>query len=125
MGKGLLSCLEKRDLLNQSAVSIDKLFHWGAAFEEEGLLSDALDFYERANASDALERLLLVAHDEGDAFLYGRILKALGREAAPEEWISLGKKAGEFGKDAFAREAFKRGGLQEPAMVHPEGQTQP
>lgn len=119
MGKGLLSCLEKRELLNQSAVSVDRLLQWGTAYEEEGLISDALDFYERANASEALERLLIVAHDEGDTFLYGRILKALGREATAGEWVSLGKKAGELGKDAFAREAFKRGGIQEPEVVDP------
>jgi hypothetical protein len=108
----LLTCLEKRELLNQSAVSVDQLLEWGARFEEAGLINDAVDFYERANSSETLEKLLKVVSGEGDAFLYGRILKALGREAAPREWVMLGTKAAELGKEAFAREAFKRGGLE-------------
>jgi hypothetical protein len=108
----LLACLEKRDLLNQSAVSVGELLEWGARYEEEGLLSDAVEFYERASSAEHLERLLLLAREEGDAFLYGRILKALGRESAPEEWIALGRKAEELGKEAYARQAFNRGGLE-------------
>jgi tetratricopeptide (TPR) repeat protein len=108
----LLSCLEKRDLLNQSAVSINKLLEWGAVYEEAGQINDAIDFYERANAAEPLENLLGIACGEGDAFVYGRILKALNREATPQEWISLGEKATEYEKHAFAREAYKRAGLE-------------
>jgi hypothetical protein len=118
MGKvNLLACLEKRDLLNQPAVSVKQLLEWGARYEEEGLINDAVEFYERANSADHLEKLLPVALEEGDAFLYGRILKALGREAVPREWISLGQRAGELGKDAYALEAFKRGGLEKTEEV--------
>jgi tetratricopeptide (TPR) repeat protein len=120
----LLSCLEKRDLLNQSAVSVDKLMGWGARYEEAGQINDAVDFYERANAAGPLEALLEVARDDGDAFLYGRVLKALGRDAPAEEWILLGEKARELGKHAFALEAFKRGGLQEPETEQ-QGEAEP
>lgn len=113
----LLSCLEKRDLLNQSAVSINKLLEWGAVYEEAGMINDAVDFYERANAAEQLGRLLDIAGKEGDAFLFGRILKALNREAAPEEWNSLGEKAEELGKHSFAKEAFKRSGKEAPGEV--------
>jgi hypothetical protein len=116
----LLSCLEKRDLLNQSAVSINRLLEWGAVYEEADLINDAIDFYERANAAEPLEKLLSIAREEGDAFVYGRILKALNREATPQEWISLGEKAAEFGKHAFAQEAFKRGGLETVGAVKSE-----
>ncbi len=113
LGKAnLLACLEKRDLLNRSAVSVKEFLEWGARFEQEGLLSDAVDFYERARSAENLEKLLLVAREEGDLFLYGRILKALGREAARDEWIALGRKAEEFGKDAYARQALNKGGLE-------------
>lgn len=109
----LLSCLEKNELLNQKAVSIDKLLDWGKRHEESGLINDAADFYERAGAPERLEALLEVARDEGDAFLYGRILKSLGRDAPAADWIAVGEKARELGKEAYSREAFKRGGLQE------------
>ncbi len=111
----MLSCLDKRELLNQSAVSVNKLLEWGPRFEEEGLLNDAVDFYERANATEHLERLLEIAKEEGDAFLYGRILKALDREAPPGEWIALGERARELGKDTYAREAFLKGGIETAA----------
>lgn len=108
----LLSCLEKRDLLNQSAQSVGKLKDWGARYEEAGQVNDAVDFYERAGDSGALENLLPLAITEGDAFLYGRLLRALGRDGLPEDWIALGERATELGKHAYAREAFERGGRQ-------------
>ncbi|MEN6437176.1 MAG: hypothetical protein ABFD97_01200 [Syntrophobacter sp.] len=108
----LHSCLEKRDLLNQSALSVDKLTEWGARYEEAGQFNDAIDFYERASASGALENLLPLAIAEGDAFLYGRLLRALNREGLPEDWAALGQRADELGKQAYAREAFKKSGRQ-------------
>lgn len=122
----LLSCLEKRDLLNQTAVSTDKLLDWGVRYEESGLIHDAVDFYERAGAAERLGPLLEVARNDGDAFLYGRILKALGREAPAGDWIAVGEKAGALGKDAYALEAFKRGGLHTAGTDQPEtGQAEP
>ena len=109
MGRdALLSCLDKRELLNQSPAQAVKLIEWGARYEEAGLPQDAVDFYERANAADALERLLPAAADEGDAFLFGRILKALGREAAEEEWLAVARRAEELGKLSFAQQAASR-----------------
>lgn len=121
----MLNCLEKRELLNQSAVSIDKLLDWGALHEESGLINDAVSFYERAGAVEQLEALMETAVAEGDAFLYGRILKALGREVPAETWIALGKRAEELGKLAYAAQAFKKGGLKteesaEAAKENPE-----
>ncbi len=112
MGRiNLLSCLDKRELLNQSAVSVDKLLKWAVLYEQEGMLSDAVDFYERANAAESLEKLLNVAREEGDTFLVGRILRALNREIPAQEWVSLGERARELGKHAYAREALRRGGI--------------
>ena len=126
MGKsGLLTCLEKRDMLNRSAVSVDQLLKWGRLYEEEGLINDAIDFYEKANSSEALENLLSLSLREGDAFNYARIMKALGRQAPADEWISLGKRAAELGKDAFAREAFKRGGLETAEIAESQERQAP
>lgn len=112
MGRtNLLSCLEKREMLNQTAASVDKLLKWAVLYEQEGMLNDAVDFYERANASESLEKLLNVAREEGDTFLCGRILRALNREIPSQEWISLGERARELGKHAYAREALRRGGI--------------
>ncbi len=113
MGKSdLLTCLEKRDMLNRPAVSAAQLLKWGRRYEEEGLINDAIDFYEKAGSSESLENLFDLALREGDAFIYARVMKALGRQAPADEWICLGNKAAELGKDSFAREAFKRGGME-------------
>ncbi len=126
MGKtGLLTCLEKRDLLNRSAVSVDQLLKWGRLYEEEGLINDAIDFYEKANSTESLENLLSLSLSEGDTFNYARVLKALGRQAPADEWISIGKRAAELGKDAFAREAFKRGGLEPAEMAESQERQAP
>lgn len=121
----MLSSLEKRDLLNRSAVAVSRLVQWGDQYREAGLLNDAIDFYERANDSEALEALRETISEQGDVFLYGRILKALGREASPQEWIDIGEKARGLGKFAFAREAFKRGGLEEAEEEKPEAAAGP
>jgi hypothetical protein len=115
--------LKKRDLLNRPTVSVDQLLKWGNIFEEEGLINDAIDFYVKAEALEPLEKLLPLAQQEGDIFVYARIVRALGREVTAGEWISLGKRAAELGKDAFAREAFKRGGVDTAQEAEIEGET--
>jgi uncharacterized protein YicC (UPF0701 family) len=126
LGKpNLLGCLEKRDLLNRSAVSVDQLVEWGGIFEEQELINDAIDFYIKAGSSEALEKLLPLAHQEGDIFVYTRLLKALGRQVPAEEWISLGKKAAELGKESCAREAFKKGGVETEQEAEVEVQGEP
>jgi len=122
---GLLTCLEKRDMLNRSAVSVDLLLKWGRQHEEEGLINDAIDFYEKANSSESLENLLSLSLQEGDVFNYARIMKTLGRQASADEWISVGKRAAELGKDAFAREAFKRGGLETAEIAESQNRQAP
>ena len=52
-------------------------------------------------------------------------MKALGRQAPADEWISLGKRAAELGKDAFAREAFKRGGLETAEIAESQEKQAP
>jgi hypothetical protein len=108
-------------MLNRSAVSIDRLTEWGRVYEKEGQINDAIDFYAKASATDALEKLLPLVREDGDVFAYGRIVKAIGRAVSAEEWVSLGRRAAELGKDAFAREAFKRGGMETAQEVESQG----
>lgn len=107
-----LGCLEKRDLLNRSAVSTDRLLEWGRIFEQQELINDAVDFYIKAGSSEDLEKLLSAALGDGDVFIYTRLARALGRKVTADEWMSLGKRAAELGKNAYARDAFKKGGVE-------------
>ncbi len=111
--KDFLSCLEKRDLMSQMAASSENLLHWGEKYEQAGRVADAIDFYTKAGAKDALSRLLDKARAEGDLFLMRRLHHALGSVAHAEEWLALARKAEELGKFAFAAEAYRLGGAVE------------
>lgn len=117
-----LSCLIKRDLLNQPVASVENLLSWGQQYEEYGLLHDAVEFYEKAQAKEALFRLLEVAQEEGDTFLFKRVNRILKREPPREEWLSLAKQAEQAGKEAFAAEAHLQLGIEEPEE-QPSGTT--
>jgi hypothetical protein len=109
-----LSCLEKRDLLNQPAASAKSLMEWGEKMERSGLLHDALNFYEKAGARDFIVRIRAIAEEEGDLFLFRRTCRSLGEEPTAEDWVAVGSRAAELGKTAFAAEAFRLAGREEP-----------
>jgi hypothetical protein len=108
-----LSCLEKRDLLNETAVSFETLLSWGEHYEEVGSLYDAVDFYEKAGAREALARLLKKTQDLGNVFLFHRISRIIEHEPNHDEWLALANRAEELGKLAFAAEAYRLGGVAE------------
>lgn len=110
-GSGL-NCLDKRDLLNQHAASVETLVRWGSFFEESSLVHDAVDFYEKAGALEPLGRLMDLAVEEGDLFLFKRVCKALGTEPDAGQWRRVGEKARLHGKLLFAAEAFRQAGVE-------------
>jgi hypothetical protein len=105
-----LGCLEKREILNEAVTAREVLLSWGEHYEEVGSLYDAVDFYEKADAGDALSRLLKKAQDMGNLFLFRRICRILGHDPDRDEWLLLAKRAEELGKLAFAAEAKRLGG---------------
>lgn len=109
-----LSCLEKREMLNEEAASAEVLLSWGEHYEEAGLLYDAVDFYEKADAREALSRLLARARDEGNVFLFRRLGRLLGIEPGSDEWAAVANRAAELGKLAFAAEANRLSGAAVP-----------
>lgn len=104
-GMKRMSCLEKRSLLNRSAVSVDELIAGGRFYEEQGLVHDAVDFYERAEATEELQRLIDSALEDGDFFLFNRLNRLLKRSPREDEWRRLAMRAKELGKDGFAEQA--------------------
>jgi hypothetical protein len=110
-----LSCLAKRDLLNEQSASVEVLLSWAQRFVELELLPDAVDFYEKAGVKDQLRELLKVVQEEGDAFLFKRINRCLGREPEQREWLLLAGYAEQMGKEAFAAEALRQAGMEESA----------
>lgn len=125
MGRGTLNCLEKRDLLNHSAVSVETLRRWGERCESEGFVHDAVDFYEKSGASEALRRLLENARQTGDFFLFSRVHRALKTEPDENDLLKIAKQAEMLGKHTFASQIYRHMGREVPREdeegVDPDG----
>jgi hypothetical protein len=114
-GKKLLSCLKKRDLLNSDRATSSELIKLGQSYLQEGLISDCIDFFEKAEHFEGLIQLKEKCAAEGDYFLYQRLAKILQDPPSPEEWTQLGDKALGLGKLMFARFAYKQADNDEKA----------
>ncbi len=110
-GKNSLSCMEKRNLLNQPAVSTEVLRSWGDRFFQMAHWNDAIDFYEKVNERQALEKILEVAKEEGDLFLFNRVCRALNMEPEKKDLQELAQQAEALGKERFASDALKQAGV--------------
>lgn len=107
-GKKLLSCLKKRDLLNSGKAEKAELIKLGERYLLEDRLSDAIDFFEKAEHFEGLTRLKKQCVAKGDYFLCQRIAKILEESPPSEEWIQLGDNALHMGKLLFARLAYQQ-----------------
>ena len=102
----------------QKILYIDKnnenaLQNYGDSFFEEGRLSDALDFYQKANNAAGLQKLKDLAFDNGDVMLWELAAKALKLELKPADWEAVGQKAIALKKYSFARHALEKANNEE------------
>ena len=107
-GKKLLSCLKKRDLLNSGKADKSELIKLGERYLYEDRLSDAIDFFEKAEHFEGLTELKEQCVAKGDYFLCQRLTKILEESPSSEEWIQLGDNALHLGKLLFARSAYQQ-----------------
>jgi hypothetical protein len=109
MSKKLPNYQEKEHILYIKHHSEKDLIAYGDAFLEEGKISDAIDFYQKANYVQGLETIKGMAELSGDVMLLQQVLKPL-RQTIPEEtWNAIGQRALEFKKYLFALYAFEKG----------------
>ena len=109
MSKKLPNYQEKQHILYIKHLSEKYLIAYGDAFLEEGKISDAIDFYQKANYVQGLEKIKGMAERSGDVMLLQQVLKPL-RQTIPEEtWNEIGQRALEFKKYLFALYAFEKG----------------
>jgi tetratricopeptide (TPR) repeat protein len=104
--------------LKQKILYIDKvnphvLQNYGNSFLEEGLLSDALDFYQKANDNSGMKKIKDIAINSGDVMLFQQSAKALHLELKPVEWEGIGQKAIDLKKYFFAQHALERADNEE------------
>ncbi|HEC67696.1 MAG TPA: hypothetical protein ENI35_02625, partial [Candidatus Desulfofervidus auxilii] len=64
----LLTCLKKRNYLNTPVFERKECVKYGELFQKQGFLSDAIDFFAKAEAKEKLEELLPQVITEGDVF---------------------------------------------------------
>jgi tetratricopeptide (TPR) repeat protein len=104
--------------LKQKILYIDKvnpnvLQNYGDLFLEEGLLSDALDFYQKANYNSGMQKIKDIAFDRGDVMLFQQAAKALHMELKPADWEGIGQKAIDLKKYSFAQHALEKANNEE------------
>lgn len=103
----------KQKLLYVDKASPATLQNHGDSFLEEGLFSDALDFYQQAGFERGLQKIKDIAMEKGDVMLFQQAAKVLHLELKSSDWESIGQKALEAKKYYFARHAFKKANHEE------------
>jgi len=99
--------------LKQKLLYIEKtppeiLASYGDALLEQGRISDALDFYQKAGRSDGLRKIKDLAFDSGDVMLFQQAAKALQEEPKTKDWNDIAQKAIALKKYSFALQALQK-----------------
>jgi len=76
--------ITKRDILfGARRTSSAEILTLGKAYAAEGHLSDAIDFFAKADAHSEIEGLISKVVEEGDTFLLLKILRIVGEDRVP------------------------------------------
>jgi hypothetical protein len=99
--------------LKQKILYIDKtspasLISTGDMYLEAGALSDALDFYAKAEHLAGMQKIKDIALAGGDVFLFQGAARALGIVLRDADWENIAQTAMELGKYAFAKQALEK-----------------
>lgn len=109
MSKKLPSYREKQRILYIDHRSERDLIAYGDSFLEAGKISDAIEFYQKANYTAGLEKIRSMAEQSGDVMLFQQVLKPLKQHASDEAWNEIGRRALDSKNYAFALHAFENG----------------
>ncbi len=101
---------KKQLLLYTEQKSVNELIAYGDGYLEAGRISDALEFYQKANHTAGLEAIRDRSQRMGDVMLFTQASKVLGRTPSPEDWLTVGQAAWKAKKYRFALLAFEKGG---------------
>ena len=107
MAKGILSCLKKRDLIQEAGANQEALRRLGREYMSQDRLLEALELMEAGQDREGLEELREKGLNEGDPFLYRQACKLLKRNPDPADWLKIGEKALAAGRYQQALAAFK------------------
>lgn len=110
---GMPGCLKKRRLLNEKELSPDLCREYGEKFLAMEWWEDALEFFQKGNYQEGLEKIKAHCLESGDAFLLGR----LGKDWDPDLWRQVAERALALGKVQFARRALEMAGDKKKAAA--------
>ncbi len=100
--------LKKREILNAEKPDVELCKRLGEEYITLGRYIESLEMFAKIDWEEGIDRLLDIAMEEGDLFLYKEGLKAKGIEK-DGDWIKLAENAVKKGKFFFAKEAFELG----------------
>ena len=109
-GRKLPDYKSKQKILYIDNTEPETLVNYGDLFLAEGKVSDALEFYKKANYYDGLEKIKAIALETADVMLYAQAMKALNKEPSALEWEQIGEKAIALKKYFFAKHALEKAG---------------
>jgi hypothetical protein len=112
MGK-LVDYRFKQKTLYVDKVNPEALKSYGDLFFDEGNFSDALDFYQKANYTEGLQKIKNAALGSGDVMLFQRAAKMLNMELKSTDWEGIAQKAIALKKYLFARHALENAQSEE------------
>jgi tetratricopeptide (TPR) repeat protein len=98
----------KQKILYIDKVNPSALQNYGDMFLEEGFFPDALDFYQKANYNNGIQKIKDIAFDRGDVMLFQQAARALHLELKSSDWESIGQKAIDLKKYLFAKHALEK-----------------
>ncbi len=108
MSKSLPNYREKQHILYIEKRSEHDLIAYGDALVAAGKISDAIEFYQKANYITGLEKIKELAEQSGDVMLFQQVLKPLKQTASDETWNMIGGRAYALNKYSFALHAFEK-----------------
>ncbi len=97
----------KQQILFAKDAKPETLSDYGRRYLAAGWLSDALEFFARAGDKRGLDEIRARSIQEGDVFIFRRVLDAQAETARDAEWKQLAENARQVGKLQFAREGFR------------------
>ena len=109
--------ITKRDILfGARRASPAEILTLGKAYASEGHISDAIDFFVKADANTELASLISRVVEEGDTFLLLKIMRTLGEERVSEATIrQCTEKAQALGKIRYAIMGLEKLGEKDKA----------
>lgn len=103
----------KQKILYGEHTDTEILKNYGDLFFAEDNLSYAIDFYEKANFVEGLQKIKNVVLEKGDVMLFQQAAKALNLELKPADWEKIGRVALGLKKYLFARHALEKANNEE------------